>query len=408
MSASSNNTRPPSSTGLVSVIVPTYNRAYCLPLALDSALQQTHPNLEVIVIDDGSSDDTRDLIQHRYAHDPRVRYVYQENGGVAKARNHGLSLAQGDYVALLDSDDYWQPWKIELQIACLEARPEIGMVWTEMEAVDPDGERISSAYLRTMYSAYEWFTEADLFSGEDRLKELLAGEELLGEIAPVLEQLPGEGKLYTGDIYSQMIMGNLVHTSTVLIRRDRFDQVRLFNEEFSPIGEDYDFHLRTCKAGPVGYINLPAIQYQVGRSDQLTRLNLHKDNSVNCLKTIMPEIEGERERIRLPQWMIEERLAEVYAWIGESWFEFGASAKARPALWKSLAYKRRQVRLLCFLFLASLPFNSGPSLRLLFRKAKFALKGRSLKNAQVLTALHLCVALLTSLSTSSFSLAFET
>jgi glycosyltransferase involved in cell wall biosynthesis len=383
MSISPLNLRARFSNDLVSVIVPTYNRAYCLPLALDSALRQTHSNLEVIVIDDGSSDDTRDLIERRYSRDPRVRYVYQENAGVTKARNHGLSLAQGDYVALLDSDDYWQPWKIELQVACLEAHPELGMVWTEMEAIDPDGAVISPAYLRTMYSAYDWFAEDDLFTQEQPLREVVAGsesqagKELLEAVAPALSALPGEGKLYAGDIYSQMIMGNLVHTSTVLIRRDRFDLVRRFNEEFRYAGEDYDFHLRTCKAGPVGFINLPAIRYQVGRADQLTRKGrLDNEVAVNCLKTIMPEIEGNRERIRLPQRMIEERLAEVYTWVGDTWFELGESAKARPALLQSLAHKR-QIRIFLLMLLASLPLNWGPSLRLQFRKVKFALRGRA-------------------------------
>jgi glycosyltransferase involved in cell wall biosynthesis len=99
---------------LVSVIIPTYNRAYCLGATVDSALAQTHCEVEVLVVDDGSSDHTREFVLDQYRHEPRVRYLYQENTGVSGARNHGLRAAQGDFIAFLDSDDLWLPWKLEL------------------------------------------------------------------------------------------------------------------------------------------------------------------------------------------------------------------------------------------------------------------------------------------------------
>ena len=150
-------------------------------------------------------------------------------------------------MALLDSDDTWSPWKLELQLACFRHRPEIGMVWTDMEAVGPAGELVSQSYLRTMYHAYRWFPREELFSRSR---------------SPWPRSPRGsrrswtDRRLYTGEIFSQMIMGNLVHTSTVLIRRERLEKVRGFNEELRLSGEDYDFHLRTCKEGPVGFIDL--------------------------------------------------------------------------------------------------------------------------------------------------------
>src|SRR5687768_1729437 len=127
-------------SGLVSVVIPTYNRAYCVRRAIDSALAQTYPHLEVIVVDDGSTDGTAELMRTAYGHDGRVRYHRQANGGVSAARNRGIALARGEYVALLDSDDRWKPWKLQAQVACLEHAPDVGMVWTDMEAVDPDGK----------------------------------------------------------------------------------------------------------------------------------------------------------------------------------------------------------------------------------------------------------------------------
>ena len=141
------------STEQVSVIIPTYDRADCVTRAIDSALAQTHADVEVIVVDDGSTDDTAALVRDTYAGEPRVRYTRQENRGVSAARNRGIRLARGAYMALLDSDDAWEPFKLELQLACLDAFPDAGMVWTDMKAVGPAGEVVSEHHLRRFYSA---------------------------------------------------------------------------------------------------------------------------------------------------------------------------------------------------------------------------------------------------------------
>src|SRR6266849_10246474 len=117
---------------LVSVILPTFNRAHCVGQAIDSALQQTHRDLEVIVVDDGSVDQTCQFMKRKYGEFRSIRYIYQENKGVAAARNTALRAAQGEFIAFLDSDDVWKPWKIELQLACMEKLPHIGMVWSDM------------------------------------------------------------------------------------------------------------------------------------------------------------------------------------------------------------------------------------------------------------------------------------
>ena len=100
---------------------------------------------------------TRALIADAYGSEPRIRYIHQTNGGVSHARNTGIRAAQGDYVAFLDSDDVWKPWKLTAQLACLEHFPEVGMVWTNMEAVDPDGHLFDPRHLAAMYSAYDFF-----------------------------------------------------------------------------------------------------------------------------------------------------------------------------------------------------------------------------------------------------------
>ena len=159
--------------GLVSVIVPTYNRAYCLARTVDSALSQTHRNVEVVIVDDGSTDDTGALVEAKYGLEPRVRYYRQNNTGISGARNAGLLRARGDYVALLDSDDVWLPWKLEVQLACMRAHPDLGMTWTDMIAVDPDDKITDEAYLRHMYGAYGWYPTTDsLFKDSQPLEDL--------------------------------------------------------------------------------------------------------------------------------------------------------------------------------------------------------------------------------------------
>jgi glycosyltransferase involved in cell wall biosynthesis len=292
---------------LVSVVIPTYNRAHCIHHAVDSVVAQSYPQWEVIVVDDGSSDETARIVAERYGSSDQVRYIYQENAGVSAARNRGMDAARGDYIALLDSDDRWEPWKLELQLACFHRCPEIGMVWTDMAAVDPAGKVIDPRYLKTMYAAYQYFNESDLFMRTYRIEE----------IVPALANLFSGARLMTGEIFSQMIMGNMVHTSTVLLTRERMKRVGHFRLDLLRSGEDYDFHLRTCREGPVGFVDVASIRYQVDMPDQLTARSYQVDLARNFLKTIEPVIERERERIKLPEQMIRHVLAYGHRWLGQ-------------------------------------------------------------------------------------------
>src|SRR5436190_11375249 len=138
---------------LVSVVIPTFDRSSAVTSAIDSVLGQSHRDLEVIVVDDGSTDDTAQVLAARYGEEPRVTYLRQSNRGVAAARNAGLDRARGSVIAFIDSDDVWQPWHLALAVAVLERFPDVGLVWTDVEAVDDTGAAAGS-YLSTMLSAY--------------------------------------------------------------------------------------------------------------------------------------------------------------------------------------------------------------------------------------------------------------
>jgi GT2 family glycosyltransferase len=343
---------------LVSVVIPTYNRAHLIGRTIDSVLAQSYPNVELVIVDDGSKDDTRGVIAGKY--DQRVRYFAKPNGGPASARNFGFREARGDYVALLDSDDTWHPWKLTLQIGCMEKHRQLGMTWTDMEMIDPDGKVVDPAYLRKMYSCYRWFSNEQIFSESHPLLE----------VAPALGGVVGEARLRIGNIYSNMVMGNLVHTSTVVLRRDRLEKVVGFNETLKYSGEDFDFHLRTTREGPVGLLDLPAIRYQQGMPDRLTAKKYAIHMADNLLRTIEPVIARDRALINLPDRMIRRMLAKAHAWAAYERLELGETAGARDHYLRSLKLWPWQPEIAKPLFFAALPLGMGVALRRRLQRLK--------------------------------------
>ena len=205
----------------ISVIIPTWNRADRLVYALQSVFAQSHPATEVIVVDDGSSDDTRRQVHSHY---PDARYIYQPNRGVSSARNTGIQAASGDWIALLDSDDRWQPDKLEQQCEQLRARPEYKVCHSD-EIWIRNGRRVNPMKKHAKYG---------------------------------------------GHIFRHCLPLCVISPSAVMIHRELFNEVGLFDERL-PACEDYDLWLRICAAHPVLYIDKPLITKEGGHSDQLSR-----------------------------------------------------------------------------------------------------------------------------------------
>ena len=116
----------------VSVIIPTYNRNKLVLDAIDSVLEQTFQNFEIIIVDDGSTDNTKTHIDSYQKKDTRIKYIFQENQGVSIARNTGLEAAQGEYIAFLDSDDRFLIDKLERQVFILENHHDIGLIYSKI------------------------------------------------------------------------------------------------------------------------------------------------------------------------------------------------------------------------------------------------------------------------------------
>ena len=130
----------------VSVVIPSYNRKDIIGRAIDSVLAQTYKDIEIIVVDDGSTDGTAEYIQKTF---PNIKIFIQENNGAASARNLGISKADGEYIAFLDTDDYWLPEKIAKQVSSITNDSDTGMNVVEHDIIEKDGSgRTFSPYCR--------------------------------------------------------------------------------------------------------------------------------------------------------------------------------------------------------------------------------------------------------------------
>lgn len=202
----------------VSVIVPTYNRAHIITEAIDSILNQTFEDFELIVVDNESTDNTEEVIKS-YA-DERIRYFkHQNNGVVAVNRNYGISKAQGQYIAFCDDDDLWMLEKLERQLLEFEKDKQVGLVCTNGIDFDSRGEhgKRSKAKLKDSHFTFE----------------------------------------------SLIMRGNRIICSSVLVKRQVIDDVGMMDE--SPeifTAEDYELWLRVAKQYKIKYIDLPLMKYR--------------------------------------------------------------------------------------------------------------------------------------------------
>ncbi|MCB2182191.1 MAG: glycosyltransferase [Desulfobulbaceae bacterium] len=204
----------------ISVIIPTYNRISFLTKAVDSVFGQSCDDYELIVVDDGSNDRTADYIA---GCGRRVRYIYQENQGPAAARNRGIRAAAGDFIAFLDSDDWFDREKLAVQSARMEQEPDCLISHTDEI----------------------WYRRGKLLNQKKKHFK------------------PG------GYIYPQCLKLCVVSMSTVMVRRELFDRVGVFDESL-PCCEDYDFWLRASLVTSFLKISKPLTLKDGGRSDEIS------------------------------------------------------------------------------------------------------------------------------------------
>jgi glycosyltransferase involved in cell wall biosynthesis len=209
---------------LVSIIIPAYNVESYIKNAIESALNQTYKNIEIIVVDDGSTDNTKKIIEP-YFKSGKIKYIYQHNKGLSSARNTGIKTAQGEYVALLDSDDEFLPEKIEKQVGFLEARPDCDICYCDI-----------------------WHFQE---SSPDQLLKI-------------------NYKYYSGkEVFKNLLKKNFINPLSVVFRRKVFDKFGYFNENYRR-SEDWEYWLGSSYRGTI-FCFLPEIlaKHRLGMATHL-------------------------------------------------------------------------------------------------------------------------------------------
>jgi glycosyltransferase involved in cell wall biosynthesis len=207
---------------LIDVILPTFNRAYCLKRTIDSVLSQTYKQLKLYVIDDGSTDETKNLMT-QYQRESRLSYFFQENKGVSAARNCGIKMGQAEWISFVDSDDEWLPNKLETQVDFIKKNPNYRFVHSD-EIWVRNGVRVNPK---------KKFDKSH------------------------------------HDLFRRSLEMCLISPSTVVMKKELCLQHGLFNEDFV-VCEDYDLWLKIIATEEVGFISEFLIKKYGGHIDQLS------------------------------------------------------------------------------------------------------------------------------------------
>jgi len=220
----------------VSVIIPTYNRATLIPRAVRSALAAIAPGDEVIVVDDGSTDSTKDVLAPFL---PKIRYVAIPNSGAGAARNHGIREASNPLVAFIDSDDEWMPRKLELQRAVMQARPDAVLSFSDFAVRDQSGAEHRNYLINWHKDHRNW-------------------NDILGPGVPfssITNLPPGcqDFRVHVGNLYLWEMAANYIFTSTLLVNRELAGEALQFPNDLV-IHEDWELFGRIAKVGPAAYL----------------------------------------------------------------------------------------------------------------------------------------------------------
>jgi len=276
---------------LVSVVIAAYNRAEYLPAAIESVLSQTFRDFEVIVVDDGSTDGTSAAVK---GFRDTVRYVYQENAERGAARNRGLRLAQGQYVAFLDSDDLWLPNKLEAEVRRLHAEPHLGLVYSDAFYINASGQPMGRITRRP----------------------------------------------HQGDVLQQLVCGNFVTASATLLDRAQFLAVGGFCEDRELAGsEDWEAWVRLAARVRFGYVANVGLLYRLHEEGTVAQPR-SMERSMQYARGLVfadPALAHRIGHLRSPAY------ASMHCVLASLYYGAGDGAEARGQLRKARSYYPRVV-----------------------------------------------------------------
>lgn len=286
---------------LVSVILPTYNCAHFLPGSLESVLSQTYDFYEIIVIDDGSTDNTKEVLNQLMQ---KIRYIHlEQNRGLPAARNIGIQSAQGKYIAFLDADDLWLPEKLQTDMEYFDKHPDVSMVYSRHTNIDENGV-------------------------------VLDGE--------IKRRLP------SGNIFIQLFSEqNFIISSSVVVRKDVFETTGLFDEQLFNC-QDWDMWLRIAFYFKVAGINKPLVKYRHNPRS----LSKNRDNVLKYQKQVIDKTYTafKDKMCGMSEKLYKKRLASHYAKAGRYYLRLGNKTLANENFRLSLKYDPLNFRTLRYYF----------------------------------------------------------
>jgi len=231
------------------VLVPTYNNARYLPAAVDSILAQGYRDFEVIVLDDGSTDDTAGALA---PYRDRIRYEYHRNCGIAETRNRALQLATGELIAFLDSDDVWEPDHLETKVAALDAMPAAAAVFGDFRVIDETDAIVTSDGTAMQFKVFQR-ESMRLEAAFSQRHELLVGGRRIAVLF--------------GNIFDTLFLGNFILPTSLVMRRAQAIAIGPFISLKTQ--EDYEYFLRLARRHMLGFVPTAQVRYR-RHSAQLT------------------------------------------------------------------------------------------------------------------------------------------
>jgi glycosyltransferase involved in cell wall biosynthesis len=270
---------------LVSVIMPCYNHAQFLEESISSILSQTHQDLELIIVDDASSDSSRDIV-HSYATvDPRVKAVWHtDNKGVATARNCGIAESTGDYIAFCDADDAWEEDKLLTQLNCIQVDGNVDFVFTDAKIIN-EVSQPTGYYFSTLHpKAHE-----------------------------------------RSNTFLELCVSNFINTSSVLFRRTCLNNATPFKTEFEYL-EDWIYWMQLSVHYQFYYIEKPLVRYRIHSNNTNSDSMRHFTSRIECNKYILSTYSQITKRIK----------SDIYYKLGRDYAQLGYCHQAREAYKKAL------------------------------------------------------------------------
>lgn len=294
---------------LVSVVIPAYNAERFVLQAVRSVLNQCYQPIEILLVDDGSTDQTAEIVRQ---HAPTVQIIRQDNAGVAAARNAGVRLARGDLICFLDADDGWLPGKLAAQVAYMQAHPEVGLLYHDWLVWRPDA---TGAYPPLPATPPESTDDIDIAQ--------------------------------SGWIYHRLLLDSLVHTSTAMIRPQVIADVGLFDPQLK-LGEDYDYWLRVSRQWPIHKLKAVYSFYRAVPGSLSNVPSPHNTEYLLVQNAVKQWGLASPNGAALAPAQLKARLAGMAFGFGYSHFYRGNPAVAKQAFMSCLRHQPLHWRALCY------------------------------------------------------------